>query len=54
MNTTTAWDVLSLAFVVAVMYVLVRPRSKAAEMVEGIGDMLIALVRQATDLASAN
>lgn len=48
----TLWDVLALAFVVAVVYVLVRPRSKAADLVEGVGNMMIALVRQATDLAS--
>lgn len=45
-------DVLALAFVAALIYVLVRPQSKAADMVEGFGNMLIALVRQATDLAS--
>lgn len=43
---------LGLLFVVAVVYVLVRPRSKAAELVTAFGGMLIAIVRRATDLAA--
>src|SRR4029077_10974665 len=46
------FDWLSLVFVAAIVYVLVRPRSKAAELVDGVGNMLVSLVRQATDLAS--
>jgi hypothetical protein len=49
---TSLWDVLALVFILAVIYVLVRPKSKAGELVDGVGNMLIALVRQATDLAS--
>jgi hypothetical protein len=45
-------DWLGLLFVVLIVFVLVRPRSKAAELVDGIGDMLTALVRRATDLAT--
>jgi ABC-type sulfate transport system permease component len=49
----TFWDVFALLFVVALVYVLVRPRSKAGALVEGFMNMFIALVRQATDLANA-
>jgi hypothetical protein len=45
-------DWLGLLFVVTVIYVLVRPQSKAAEAVDAVGDMLVALVRRATDLAA--
>lgn len=44
-------DWLGLLFIVAVIYVLVRPRSKAADMVDALGQMLVAMVRSATDLA---
>ncbi len=43
---STVGDVLFLIFVVALIYVLVRPRSRAAEMVEAVTGMLAALVRQ--------
>lgn len=46
-------DWLALATVVAVVYVLVRPQSKAAELVDAIAGFVIALVRGAVDLASA-
>jgi hypothetical protein len=39
-------------FLVAIVYVLVRPRSKAAEAVDAIGQMMVALVRRAVDLAA--
>jgi protein-S-isoprenylcysteine O-methyltransferase Ste14 len=44
-------DVLALVFIVLIVYVLVRPRSKAADLVQAIGDMLISIVRAATNLA---
>jgi len=45
-------DWLGLLFVAAIIYVLVRPQSRAAELVEAVGRMLIALVASATDLGS--
>lgn len=44
-------DWLGLLLVVAIVYVLVRPRSKAAELVEALGNMLTAMVRTTADLA---
>ncbi len=35
---------------VAIVYVLVRPRSKAAELVTNFSNAVIAMVRAATDL----
>lgn len=37
-------------FLVAIVYVLVRPRSKAAEFVQMFSNAVIAMVRTATDL----
>lgn len=51
MNATLG-DWLALLFLVTIIYVLVRPRSKAAELVDGIAQMLIAMVRRATDITS--
>lgn len=45
-------DWLGLLFVVAIVYMMVRPGSKAGELVEALGSMLVAMVRKATDLAS--
>jgi hypothetical protein len=42
---------LGLAFVVTAVFVLVRPQSKAAVLVDALGKFLVALVRRATDLA---
>lgn len=39
------WDVLALVFVVAVIYLLVRPGSQAAEAVEAVTGVLVAMVR---------
>jgi hypothetical protein len=44
-------DWLALLFVLAIVYVLVRPRSGAGEAVTAIGDMLVSMVRRAVDLA---
>lgn len=44
-------DVLAVVFVVLIVYILVRPRSKAADLVQAVGDMLISLVRAATGIA---
>lgn len=41
-------DWLGVLFIVAVIYVLVRPRSRAAQLVEALGAMVVALVRTAT------
>jgi hypothetical protein len=43
-------DWIGLLFIVAVVYILVRPSSKAAEMVDAAGRLLVALVRSATGL----
>lgn len=45
-------DWLGLLMVVALIYILVRPSSKAAEFVDALGDMLVAMVRRATDIAN--
>lgn len=45
------WDWLALLLVATIVYVLVRPRSKAAELVEALGSAFAAMVRTATDLA---
>lgn len=47
-----ASDWFGLLFVVAVVYVLVRPSSKAAELVDAVGSLMLALTRRATDLAT--
>lgn len=43
-------DWIGLLFIVAIVYVLVRPSSKAANFVSAVGNMVIAMVRRATDL----
>lgn len=45
-------DWFGLLFVVAIIYILVRPSSKAAEAVDAVGGMVVALVRRATDIAN--
>lgn len=45
-------DWLALVLVVAIVYLLVRPSSKAAEMVDAFGRLMIGLVKSATDLAN--
>lgn len=45
-------DWFALLFVAAIVYVLVRPQSMAAQTVGAIGDMVTAMVRAATDLAA--
>ena len=45
-------DILGLVFVVAIIFILVRPRSHAAELVDAVGGMLVKIVRRATDLAA--
>lgn len=52
MNGSTVWDFLALAFVVLIIYVLVRPGSKAGEFVDAFFNLLGALIRSATDLGS--
>lgn len=43
-------DVLGVAFLVAAVYMIVRPRSNSVDLVKAIGDVMIALVRRAADL----
>lgn len=45
-------DWIGLLFVVAIIYVLVRPSSKAGELVEAVGTMLRSIVSAATDIAN--
>ncbi len=45
-------DWIALVFLVALVYVLVRPRSRASELVEAFGNMVVSMVRRATDLAA--
>jgi hypothetical protein len=47
-----AWDWLALAFVATLIYVLVRPKSHAVDLVVAMGDFIANLVSAATDLAS--
>lgn len=49
---SNVWDFFGLLFLVAIIYVVVRPRSKAAETVDAIGRMLVEMVRRAVDLAA--
>ena len=45
-------DVATGLFVVACIYVLVRPRSKGIEFVKAVGSALTAIVKSAADLAA--
>jgi hypothetical protein len=45
------WDWIGLAMVVTIIYILVRPQSKAADAVEAIGNTMVSMVRRAVDLA---
>lgn len=39
-------------FLLAIVYVLVRPRSQAAQLVSALGKFSVALVRRATDISN--
>lgn len=43
-------DVLALIFFLAILYVLVRPRSVAAEAVKEFSNAVVALVKTVTDM----
>lgn len=45
-------DWLAVFFVLAIVYVLVRPRSQAAQLVQALGTLGTALVRRATDISN--
>lgn len=45
-------DWVGLLAIVALIFLLVRPNSKAAETVDAVGGMLVAIVRSATDIAA--
>lgn len=53
MNATLG-DWLALLFLVTIIYVLVRPGSKAAELVDAVGSMMVAMIKRATDIAASN
>lgn len=46
----TAADILTAVFLLAVVYVLARPRSAAADMIRVFTDAVATLVKTATDL----
>jgi Na+/H+ antiporter NhaD/arsenite permease-like protein len=46
------WDIAVSIFVVALVYILVRPSSKGADMVAAVGGALVAIVSNAADLAA--
>jgi hypothetical protein len=46
------WDFLAGVFVLAAVYVLVRPSSPGAELVKALGNAMTAIVSHATDLAT--
>lgn len=46
-------DWIALAFVVAILYVLVRPKSKAGELIDAVVSFVEAIARSAADLAAA-
>lgn len=45
------WDVAALCLVTLIVYVLVRPRSKAGDLVQAWADATVAIFRSATDIA---
>lgn len=45
------WDWVAVAFTVAIVYVLVRPSSNAAQFVSAVGQLGKAMVKSATDTA---
>lgn len=47
-----AGDVIGLLFIVGIVYVLVRPRSRAGELVTAVFRAGVAMVRKAADLAA--
>lgn len=51
MSNLRTGDWFGLLFAVAVLYVLVRPQSKAADLVSALFKLMRALVRRAADLA---
>ena len=44
-------DFLAAVLLLAIVYFLVRPQSKGAELVRGIGDAMTAIVTHAADMA---
>lgn len=48
---TRAWDWLAVFFMLTLVYVLVRPKSQAAQFVQAAGRFGRALVAQVTDTA---
>jgi hypothetical protein len=44
-------DWIALLFIVGIVYLIVRPKSKAVEAVDAFGRMMVEMVRRAVDLA---
>lgn len=44
-------DIVAGIFLLTMLYILVRPQSKGAELVDGLTKMFTAVVKRATDLA---
>lgn len=49
-----AWDLTAAVFIVAFVYMLVRPGSPAAGAVKGLSDFFVGLVQYATDAPPAD
>lgn len=45
-------DWIGLAFIVAIVYAIVRPSSKVGETITAFTQMTVSMIRRATDLAS--
>jgi hypothetical protein len=52
MKRRNLWDIAAGVFGLAVVYLLVRPHSKAADLVTGFGNAMTAIVTHAADLAT--
>ena len=46
-------DLITGVFYVAILYILVRPQSQAGSFLTAFGDLMTAVIKNATDLATA-
>lgn len=53
MNRAAIGEWITVIFFVAMLYILVRPRSNGAEFVKAFGTAMTAIVKNAADLGSA-
>lgn len=54
MNSDDLWQILSGIFIIAIIFMLVRPGSPAAQAVSDISDALAALIKTATNYQAGN